>query len=77
MLLTLSSSQVDEDLMCQICLQPFVSPTDTPCSHTFCQVSIIQGVNIRSECKSSKHYHSWWSVNVSETGGTVKYGLII
>ena len=30
--------QVDEDLMCQICLQPFVSPTDTPCSHTFCQV---------------------------------------
>ena len=31
--------QVDEDLMCQICLQPFVSPTDTPCSHTFCQVT--------------------------------------
>ena len=30
--------QVDEDLMCQICLQPFVSPTETPCSHTFCQV---------------------------------------
>ena len=31
---------VDEDLMCQICLQPFVNPTDTPCSHTFCQVLI-------------------------------------
>ena len=48
MLLTVSPSQVDEDLMCQICLQPFVSPTDTPCSHTFCQVSVIQGVNIKS-----------------------------
>ena len=23
-----------------------------------------------TECKSSKHYHSWWSVDVSETGGS-------
>ena len=46
MLLTLSPSQVDEDLMCQICLQPFVSPTDTPCSHTFCQVSIIRSARV-------------------------------
>lgn len=38
LILLLLYIQVDEDLMCQICLQPFVSPTDTPCSHTFCQV---------------------------------------
>ncbi len=34
--------EVDEDLMCQICLQPFVSPLDTPCGHTFCSVSLSQ-----------------------------------
>ncbi|XP_031430241.2 E3 ubiquitin-protein ligase LNX isoform X2 [Clupea harengus] len=27
----------DDDLMCHICLQPFVRPLDTPCGHTFCQ----------------------------------------
>ena len=40
------SFQVDEDLMCQICLQPFVSPTDTPCSHTFCQVRFLYGFGL-------------------------------
>ena len=34
----LEQDEVDEDLMCQICLQPFVSPMDTPCGHTFCSV---------------------------------------
>ncbi|XP_063057407.1 E3 ubiquitin-protein ligase LNX isoform X3 [Engraulis encrasicolus] len=29
--------EVDDDLMCHICLQPFVRPLDTPCGHTFCQ----------------------------------------
>uniref|UniRef100_A0A8C4N408 Ligand of numb-protein X 2a n=1 Tax=Eptatretus burgeri TaxID=7764 RepID=A0A8C4N408_EPTBU len=27
---------VDDDLTCQICLQPLVAPTDTPCGHTYC-----------------------------------------
>ena len=34
------SEEVDEDLMCQICLQPFVQPVDTPCCHTFCHACI-------------------------------------
>ncbi|KAL2089874.1 hypothetical protein ACEWY4_014562 [Coilia grayii] len=29
--------EVDDDLMCHICLQPFVRPLDTPCGHTYCQ----------------------------------------
>ncbi|XP_078458820.1 ligand of Numb protein X 2-like [Lampetra planeri] len=28
--------EVDDDLTCHICLQPLVSPTDTPCGHTYC-----------------------------------------
>ncbi|XP_069495150.1 ligand of Numb protein X 2 isoform X2 [Ambystoma mexicanum] len=27
---------VDDDLVCHICLQPLLQPLDTPCGHTFC-----------------------------------------
>ena len=29
--------EVDDDLMCNICLQPLIRPIDTPCGHTYCQ----------------------------------------
>nr|XP_010949854.1 ligand of Numb protein X 2 isoform X2 [Camelus bactrianus] len=28
--------EVDDDLVCHICLQPLLQPIDTPCGHTFC-----------------------------------------
>ncbi|XP_028655326.1 ligand of Numb protein X 2a [Erpetoichthys calabaricus] len=28
--------EVDDDLVCHICLQPLFQPLDTPCGHTFC-----------------------------------------
>uniref|UniRef100_A0A8D0CIH2 Ligand of numb-protein X 1 n=1 Tax=Scleropages formosus TaxID=113540 RepID=A0A8D0CIH2_SCLFO len=28
--------EADDDLMCQICLQPLTAPLDTPCGHTYC-----------------------------------------
>lgn len=28
--------EVDDDLVCHICLQPLCVPLDTPCGHTFC-----------------------------------------
>ncbi|XP_072361751.1 ligand of Numb protein X 2b isoform X2 [Scyliorhinus torazame] len=28
--------EVDDELVCHICLQPLLQPLDTPCSHTFC-----------------------------------------
>ncbi|XP_059935960.1 ligand of Numb protein X 2 [Mesoplodon densirostris] len=28
--------EVDDDLICHICLQPLLRPLDTPCGHTFC-----------------------------------------
>lgn len=29
-------AEVDDDLVCHICLQPLLQPLDTPCGHTFC-----------------------------------------
>lgn len=29
--------EVDDDLICHICLQPLIRPLDTPCGHTYCQ----------------------------------------
>ncbi|XP_015201406.1 E3 ubiquitin-protein ligase LNX isoform X1 [Lepisosteus oculatus] len=28
--------EVDDDLICHICLQPLIQPIDTPCGHTYC-----------------------------------------
>ncbi len=42
--------EVDEDLMCQICLQPFVSPSDTPCSHTFCHACLHSYLRVNPMC---------------------------
>ncbi|XP_038052904.1 ligand of Numb protein X 2-like [Patiria miniata] len=41
---------VDEELTCNICLQPLVSPTDTICGHTFCVRCIRSTVRIHKMC---------------------------
>jgi hypothetical protein len=42
--------EVDEDLMCQICLQAFVQPLDTPCGHTFCHVCMHNYLKVNPMC---------------------------
>lgn len=42
--------EVDEDLMCHICLQPLVEPTDTPCGHTFCRSCLLNHLSFKSSC---------------------------
>lgn len=42
--------EVDEDFMCQICLQPFVQPLDTPCGHTFCHVCMHNYLKVNPMC---------------------------
>lgn len=41
---------VDEDLICQICLQPLVSPLDTRCGHTFCARCLRNYLRIQRQC---------------------------
>lgn len=41
---------VDEDLMCQICLQPLVNPLDTKCGHTYCSRCLKNYLKIQRQC---------------------------
>ena len=42
--------EVDDDLLCDICLQPFVDPYDTRCGHTFCCVCLKNYVRLKKIC---------------------------
>ena len=40
----------DEELLCQICLQPLVDPVDTPCCHTYCFVCLKSHLRMQKTC---------------------------
>ena len=42
--------EVDDDMTCQICLQPFVEPLDTPCGHTFCRACLLSYLKVNPMC---------------------------
>ncbi|TRY76056.1 hypothetical protein DNTS_012276 [Danionella cerebrum] len=42
--------EVDDDLVCHICLQPLVQPLDTPCGHTFCARCLRSFLQDRDFC---------------------------
>ncbi|XP_069692826.1 ligand of Numb protein X 2-like isoform X4 [Periplaneta americana] len=42
--------EVDEDLTCHICLQPFVMPLDIPCGHTFCSACLNNYLRVQQLC---------------------------
>jgi len=42
--------EVDEDLTCYICLQPFVTPLDIPCGHTFCGPCLNNYLRVQQIC---------------------------
>ncbi|XP_018616346.2 ligand of Numb protein X 2a isoform X2 [Scleropages formosus] len=42
--------EVDDDLVCHICLQPLVQPLDTPCGHTFCSCCLRSFLQEKDFC---------------------------
>lgn len=44
------ASDVDDDLTCHICLQPFVEPTDLPCGHTLCGACLSSYLRLHAAC---------------------------
>ncbi|KDQ65322.1 Ligand of Numb protein X 2 [Zootermopsis nevadensis] len=44
------AEEVDEDLTCHICLQPFVTPLDIPCGHTFCGACLNNYLRVQQLC---------------------------
>ncbi|XP_051543336.1 ligand of Numb protein X 2-like isoform X3 [Myxocyprinus asiaticus] len=48
--------EVDDDLVCHICLQPLVQPLDTPCGHTFCARCLRSFLQERDFCPLDRAY---------------------
>lgn len=46
---------IDDDLTCQICLQPLVEPVDTKCGHTFCERCIKNFLKLQSMCPNDRN----------------------
>lgn len=42
--------EVDDDLTCHICLQPFVAPVDLQCGHTFCSCCLSSYARVQQKC---------------------------
>ena len=44
------AEELNDDLLCEICMQPLVDPVDTPCRHTFCFICLSNHTQIRQSC---------------------------
>ena len=44
------TEEVNDDLLCEICMQPLVDPVDTPCRHTFCYICLSNHMLLRQSC---------------------------
>ncbi|XP_038647099.1 E3 ubiquitin-protein ligase LNX isoform X1 [Scyliorhinus canicula] len=42
--------EIDDDLICHICLQPLVQPLDTPCGHTYCTLCLTNFLLAKDFC---------------------------
>ncbi|XP_051901571.1 LOW QUALITY PROTEIN: E3 ubiquitin-protein ligase LNX [Pristis pectinata] len=42
--------EIDDDLVCDICLQPLVEPMDTPCGHTYCTLCLTNFLLTQDFC---------------------------
>ncbi|XP_078401509.1 ligand of Numb protein X 2a [Cetorhinus maximus] len=42
--------EMDDDLVCHICLQPLLQPLDTPCGHTFCHKCLRNFLREKNFC---------------------------
>lgn len=47
---------IDEDLFCEICLQPFNDPTDLPCGHTYCAYCLETNYRLQHLCPLDRRH---------------------
>lgn len=50
----LNEDNIDNELKCPLCMQPFQVPVSAECGHTFCQVCINQWASRQSTCPNCR-----------------------
>ncbi|CAF4010601.1 unnamed protein product, partial [Rotaria sp. Silwood1] len=50
----MDEAQIDSELKCAICTQPFQNPTNLPCQHTFCQHCIKAWLKSNTSCPTCR-----------------------
>uniref|UniRef100_A0A8C8DMV3 Ligand of numb-protein X 2b n=1 Tax=Oryzias sinensis TaxID=183150 RepID=A0A8C8DMV3_9TELE len=48
--------EVDDELICHICLQPLLKPMDTPCGHTYCFYCLSNFLKDQDFCPVDRQY---------------------
>lgn len=46
---------IENELLCSICLQPLVDPVDTPCGHTFCYNCLKGQLRMQKTCPADQN----------------------
>ena len=49
------SKNIDNDLMCAICISPWLDPLQTPCEHVFCKTCLTESVQRVASCPQCRN----------------------
>ena len=54
----MDETQIDDELKCPICTQPFQQPVSLPCQHTFCRTCLEHWLDENHSCPTCREYPS-------------------